>query len=326
MKHHNTRRICCIAITTCLLVASLARADGSLFLENAFVKVGVDPHKGGAITWLSWKTYPNNSINIADPGRLIQQSYYAGKSLDRRDEGQSAAWSRWTWNPIQGGGVGSWARVNECKKLDEQTLYSETIPKLWDMPNEEAAAIMRQWTSLDPDMPNVISVRCEVVCSRDANDRWGEAVERAQEIPACYFTRNFDGVDCYLGDGNWRKEMQPPGPPWGRAHPPKKAMAFFASRDKSVEDQRPMRPGIAVFSPMSTDDWNFGPHGQGLSSDPLAGPCMHVAPLDTVALGPRSRYAYRYWLIVGDQLQIADRLEELIKLHGHDKPELADAN
>ncbi len=326
MKHPNTKRISCITLATCFLLASATRADESLFLENAYVKVGVDPHKGGAITWLSWNTYPTNSINIADPGRLIQQSYYAGKSLDRRSEGQSKAWSPWTWNPIQGGGVGSWARVNECKKLDDQTLFSESIPKLWDMPDEEAAAVMRQWTALDPDMPNVISVRCEVVCSREANDRWGEAVIRAQEIPACYFTRNFDGVESYLGGGQWRKETQPPGPPWGRAHPPKKAMAFFASRDKSAEDQRPMRPGIAVFSPMSTDDWNFGPHRQGHSSDPLAGPCMHVAPLDKVALGPRSRYAYRYWIIVGNQLQLADRLEALIELHGNDQPELIDAN
>lgn len=323
MKRLSTRIVHFITTVACLFVATPAGADADelLFLENAFLKVGVDPHKGGAITWLSWEKYPDNSINIADPGRLIQQSYYAGKSLDRRDEGQSKAWSPWTWNPIQGGGVGSWARVNECKKLDDQTLFSETVPKLWDMPNEEADAVMRQWTSFDRDMPNVINVRCEVQCSREASDRWGVAVARAQEIPACYFTRNFDGVESYLGAGRWRKETQPPGPPWGRAHPPKKAMAFFASQEPTAEGQRPLRPGIAVFSPMSTDDWNFGPHGQGLSSDPQAGPCMHVAPLDKVALGPRSRYAYRYWIIVGDRPQIAGRLEQLIELHGNVKPE-----
>ncbi|MEZ6081020.1 MAG: hypothetical protein R3C56_36740 [Pirellulaceae bacterium] len=179
------------------------------------------------------------------------------------------------------------ARVNECKKLDDETLFSETVPKLWDMPNEEAAAVMRQWTSIDLDMPNVISVRCEVECSREANDRWGDAVVRKRSPPVISL-ETLTELKAILAKGDGRKETQPPGPPWGRAHPPKKAMAFFASQEPTAEGQRPLRPGIAVFSPMSTDDWNFGPHGQGLSNDPQAGPCMHVAPLDKVALGPAS--------------------------------------
>ena len=40
---------------------------------------------------------------------------------------------------------------------------------------------------------------------------------RHQEIPACYFTRNFSVVKSYLGEGQWRVETQPPGPPWGQA-------------------------------------------------------------------------------------------------------------
>ena len=40
--------------------------------------------RGGSITWLSWPAYPENMINYSDPGRLIQQSYYAGARLDRR--------------------------------------------------------------------------------------------------------------------------------------------------------------------------------------------------------------------------------------------------
>lgn len=142
------------------------------------------------------------AVNIADPGRLIQQSYYAGKSLERIAEGQSKAWSPWTWNPIQGGGVGSWARVTEFKRVSN-TLFSVTVPKLWDMANEEAQAVMRQWTGFEPGCSNVVVVRCEFVSERNENDRWGPAVPRHQEIPACYFTRNFGLVKSYLGNGNW---------------------------------------------------------------------------------------------------------------------------
>lgn len=277
------------------------QGEDLLLLDNGTVKVGIDRAKGGAITWLSWSTYPKNAVNIADPGRLIQQSYYAGLRLDRTAEGQSKAWCPWSWNPIQGGGVSSWARVPVCKRLDADTLFAETVPKLWDMPNEEAAALMRQWTAIEPGMPDVVVVRCEFIAQREEGDRWGPATLSPQEIPACYFTRVFSSVRSYLGDGQWRNENQPPGPPWGKAVPPRKAMALFASP----------AVGVAIFSPAATQPWNFGPHGGGASDDPKAGPCLHVAPIDRVKLGPKSVYRYRYWLVVGSEQQIAARLDAL---------------
>jgi hypothetical protein len=280
-----------------------------LKVDNGSVIVGIDREKGGAITWLSWPAYPKNAVNLADPGRLIQQSYYAGKSLDRTAEGQSPAWSPWTWNPIQGGGVGSWARVTEFKRTESNTLYSVTAPKLWDMPDEEAEAVMRQWTGFEPGRSNVVVVQCEFLAHRAEADRWGPAVPRPQEIPACYLTRNFDVVKSYLGDGRWRKETQPPGPPWGHAHPPRKAMAVFNAQGQ----------GIAVFSPASTQPWNFGPHGTGASDEATAGPCMHLAPLDRVPLGPKSEYRYRYWLVVGTEAELARDLEALWSLHSDEK-------
>ena len=289
-----------------------ARNEELLLLDNGTIKVGIDRAKGAAITWLSWTAYPKNMVNSADPGRLIQQSYYAGARLERRSEGQSKAWSPWTWNPIQGGGISSWARVNEFKRLDERTLYAETVPKLWDMPDEEAAALMRQWTGFEPGMPDVVAVRCEFVALRTENDRWGPAVLRPQEIPACYFTRNFSTIKSYVGDGQWREETQPPGPPWGKARVPRNAMAVFA----------PNREGVAVFSPCATQPWNFGPHAGGASDDPAAGPCMHVAPIDRVNLGPKSTYRYRYWLVVGREAQLATRLDELWQKYGSERAEL----
>jgi hypothetical protein len=288
----------------------LPRAEDLLRLDNGTVAVGIDRAKGAAITWISWEGYPKNAVNSADPGRLIQQSYYAGQRLDRQSEGQSKAWSPWSWNPIQGGGIGSWARVTEFKRLDDQTLYAETIPKLWDMPSEEAAAVMRQWTAFEAE--NVIVVRCEVVCQRAAGDRWGPARLSPQEVPACYFTRNFGVFKSYLGDGSWREESQPPGPPWGKAQPPRKALACFTADGQ----------GIAVFSPAATQPWNFGPHGRGATDDPAAGPCVHIAPIDRVNLGPRSTYRYRYWLVVGTEAELAIRLDQLHQKYAGERAEL----
>ncbi len=287
-------------------------AEPLVLLDNGTVQVGVDRTKGGAITHLSWKAHPTNMVNHHDPGRLIQQSYYAGKSLDRIAEGQSKAWSPWPWNPIQGGGIGSWARMTELRHLPGPALFGETVPKLWDMPSEEAAAHMRQWTGFEPGLPDVVVVRCEFESRREPGDRWGEARASSQEIPACYFVRSFSQVKSYLGDGRWRGETQPPGPPWGRTEPPLKAMAMF-----NAEGQ-----GVAVFSPSAKGPWNFGPHGTDNSTDPGAGPCMHVAPLETVALTPRATYRYRYWLVVGTEDQLARRLDELWLKYSNERSEL----
>ena len=316
--HHHLLLPLAIACSLFGTIASAAtsnispRGEDLLTVDNGTVKVGIDRAKGAAITWLSSAAYPKNMVNSADPGRLIQQSYYAGLRLDRQADGQSKAWSPWTWNPIQGGGVASWARVNEFKRLDDRTLYGETVPKLWDMPNEEAAALMRQWSGFEPGLPDVVVVRCEFIAQRTESDRWGPARLSPQEIPACYFTRNFSTVKSYLGDGRWRAESQPPGPPWGKTKPPKNAMAMFT----------PGGQGVAVFSPTATQNWNFGPHGGGASDEPRAGPCMHVAPIDRVNLGPKSTYRYRYWLVVGTEAQITVRLDELLKKYSSERAEL----
>jgi hypothetical protein len=277
-----------------------------LFLENEAMKIGIDRSMGASITWLSWQAHPENIINIHDPGRLIQQSYYAGEKLDRRADGQHNAWSPWTWNPIQGGGVMSWARVTRFEILNDEKLISITVPKLWDMPDEEAEALMVQSTEFEPGMPDVVRINNRLVCKRKPDDRWGAAVPRHQELPACYFTSAFRHVESYLGNGEWRREEQPPGPPWGRATPPLNVMACFNDDGQ----------GIAVFSPAATDHWNFGPHRRYTPrAKPEDGPCVHLAPIATVRLGPESTLEYRYWMVVGSKVEITKRIDILLNRH-----------
>ena len=131
-----------------LACVPLAHAVDLLTLDNGSVKVGIDREKGASITWLSWSDYPKNMVNVADPGRLIQQSYYAGKSLDRNADGQSKAWSPWTWNPIQGGGISSWARVNEFKRLGTDSLFAETIPNILSNFTSFAPTLAANWSNI----------------------------------------------------------------------------------------------------------------------------------------------------------------------------------
>lgn len=306
--------LACLPILAAWLSAARADDEAVATISNGTVAVGIDRDKGGAITWLSWRASPRNAVNVADPGRLIQQSYYAGRSRDRTAEGQAVAWSPWPWNPIQGGGVRSWARAMTID-LSVDSLACETVPKLWDMPDEEAAAVMRQWTSFEPGVANAVTVRCEFESRRQSGDAWGAAVPRDQELPACYFTRRFSNFKSYLGDGTWRDETQAPGPPWGRTAPPRKALACFDATGQ----------GIAVFSPVTTGDWNFGPHGDGDSADPEAGPCVHIAPLATATFEPRALLRYRYWLVVGSEHELAAGLDALWAAHADERLDLGQA-
>ena len=283
----------------CAWAGRVRAADAVERIENGTVTVGIDREKGGAIVWLSWRGHPANAVNLHDPGRLIQQSYYAGQLLDRTAEGQHAAWTPWPWNPIQAGGVRSWARTTRFERRAEGRLIGETAGKLWDMPDEEAAAVIRQVTGFESGFDNVVSLECELECRRQEGDRWGPPVPRHQELPACYFTRSFGSARTYLGDGGWRDEAIPPGPPWGRVMPPRGVVACFDATGQ----------GVAVYSPEATEAWNVGPHGQGASDDSAAGPCMHVAPITTASLGPRSVFRFRAWLVVGNEREIATAID-----------------
>lgn len=291
--------------------ASFQHADLSI-IDNGVVRIGMDANKGGSITWISSESYPQNIVNYADPGRLIQQSYYAGDPLDRTSEGQWKAWSPWTWNPIQGGGVGSWARATRCEKTGALELYSECTPKLWDMPDEDAEAIMRQWVEFEDGLPAAIRVRCQFQSLRKQHDRWGATRVRHQEVPACYFVRSFSDVRTYRGKSNWEINEAPLGPPWSKTSPPQNAMAFFSEQGQ----------GIALYSPTADGHWNYGPHSNGKSVDPKAKPCMHVAPISSVQLAPRSLYEYRYWLVVGDQATIERCLDQLHEKYADERATL----
>ena len=79
MNHEDPCRRPLVAVHPACLRSG---TEDLLTVDNGTVKIGIDRAKGASITWLSWTAYPKNIVNSADPGRLIQQSYYAGHSLN----------------------------------------------------------------------------------------------------------------------------------------------------------------------------------------------------------------------------------------------------
>ncbi len=53
-------------------------------IDNGTLMLKLDLTRGGAISYLSLSGSTRSIVNIADEGRYIQQSYYAGRSVVRQ--------------------------------------------------------------------------------------------------------------------------------------------------------------------------------------------------------------------------------------------------
>lgn len=260
------------------------------FLDNGVIRVGVETDEyGGAITHLSLSGESRNLVNNHDRGRQIQQSYYAGESLDRTGEGQSKSWSPWPWNPIQVGDTyGNSAKVEKITN-DGKTIYVQTIPLLWDMKNETAECYFETWIHLSK---NTVHVRNKLTSHR-TDDRWRVRL-CDQELPAVYTIGDLHRLVTYEGPEPFTqaplKDIQNNGPPWaswGREQLTEKWAALVN------DDQW----GVGVYN-KDTEFFTGGFHDKpgGGEFDNSTG---YISPLRKVALEKKDTLAYEYDLIVG---------------------------
>lgn len=274
-----------------------------LIADNGTLTVKFDLTRGGAISWISLSGSKRSLVNIADEGRYIQQSYYAGKSLDRKTDGQSPRWSPWPWNPIQ---VGDAFR-NRAKILDyrqsKDSLYMKCIPLQWDMNNRPAEAEMEQWTFLEG---NVLTIRNRLTCHRTDNI-YGDSIVSDQELPAVYPISALKNL--YLYEGNVPFSNAPlkqlevinlASGFWGRyENVPENWMAF-------VDDNQ---FGMAVYNPHCTRFL------AGMSGEPgkeaTDGSTSYIAPVKKEMLTKSCVYEYEYYIMIGKLEQMRLQIYQL---------------
>lgn len=303
-----------IALAATLLPSVAARpqspADSVMEIAGDVLTVRQDLRRGGAICHISLRGSERNIVNIYDEGRYIQQSYYAGRAVDRRNEGQSPRWSPWRWNPIQGGNyaaIGS--RIVACNATDT-SLYVKCIPMLWDMDRHPAEAAMEQWTTL---RGNTIEVRNRLTCHRTDTLYGVRACD--QEIPAVYPVSSLKHLYAYLGptpftgDTLSRPEvvqidLDTPGSFWGR-YPSvgERWMAF-------VDDQL---WGIGVYSPRARH-FIAGRYRAETDGEATSPATSYIAPLCPRKLGPTDTFDYTYFLVVDTLANIRATIYD-INLH-----------
>jgi hypothetical protein len=282
-------------------------AQETLELNNDTLHLKLDLTRGGAINYISNAGTKRNIVNIHDEGRYIQQSYYAGKRVDRQKDGQKPAWSPWSWNPIQVGDCyRNRAEILESKK-DGNTLYVKCIPMLWDMNNKPAQAHMEQWTTLEG---NVIKVRNRLSCFR-TDSIYGEGVTNNQELPAVYPISALKNLWSYFGDAPFTgAAMDNPDVEylqdgfWGRYKNDMVTENWMAF----VDDKH---WGMAVYTPICSE-FLAGMAGKpGFESNDSS--TSYIAPIDNAALNKNSVYEYDYYLIIGNLDEIR---AEIYKLKG----------
>ena len=268
-----------------------------LEVNNGNLHLKVDLARGGSISYLSKSGSNYNLVNIHDEGRYIQQSYYGGNTINRQNSGQSSRWSPWSWNPIQAGDAfGNRAKILESN-VTGNTIYVKCIPKLWDMNNVDAEAVIEQWTTIDG---NVLKVHNKLTSNRTDN-LYGEGVINDQELPAVYPIADLKNVYGYFGNRPFKNA--PKDNPtainlsggtgfWGRYRTnivTENWMSF--ANDNNW--------GMTVYTPISL---NFlaGIAGNGGGGGANDGNTSYIAPLVKTALNKKSVYEYDYYLIIGD--------------------------
>jgi len=295
------------SITYLLLLLSWVCSIGQnkIEIDNDTLLVKVDLTRGGAICYISKSSVNRSIINIADEGRYVQQSYYAGKSINRKADGQSPSWSPWSWNPIQvGDAFRNRAKILDYKKTGN-TIYVKCTPMLWDMKNQPAEAEMEQWTTLSG---NVLKVKNKLTCHR-TDTIYGEGKLNDQELPAVYPISALKNLYTYFGNQPFTN-AQLTNPVsillssgfWGRYNNDIVTENWMAYVDDA-------KWGIGVYSPLCTNflaGMHIGPNGEANS-----GATSYIAPIKKHALNCNSIFEYDYYLIIGDLTEIRATIYKL---------------
>jgi hypothetical protein len=272
-------------------------------IDNGILTLRLDLSRGGAISYISLSGKDRNIVNIADEGRYIQQSYYAGKTIDRKAEGQSPSWSPWSWNPIQvGDAFRNKAKILSFRKRKNE-LYVKCIPMLWDMNNRPAEAEMEQWTSLQG---NTLKVHNRLTCHR-THDPYGDSVLNDQELPAVYPVSALKNLFAYFGNKPFSNDkisnpdvVNLSSGFWGRyKNVAEHWMAF-------VDGQH---WGMGIYNPGCTE-FLAGMSG-GPDKEAADGSTSYIAPVKKEMLLRNTVYEYEYYVIVGNLEEIRSKVYAL---------------
>ena len=281
----------------------VAVKDSASTITNGILTLKLDLTRGGAISYLSKAGSMRSIVNIADEGRYIQQSYYAGKSNNRQAEGQSPSWSPWSWNPIQVGDYNrNRAQILDFKKTGFE-LYVKCIPMQWDMNNRPAEAEMEQWTTLQG---SVLKVHNKLTCHR-TDQIYGDSIFNDQELPAVYPISALKNLYTYLGAAPYTNA------PLDKPVVVNLASGFWGIYPTATEHWMAFVDnnlwGMGIYNPLC-DKFLAGMAGSP-NGEATDGSTSYIAPVKQAMLTKNCVYEYDYYVIIGTLAEIRSTVYKL---------------
>lgn len=183
----------CLFLLVDWLSAQAPKGAKMSYLENSFVKVGVDLHRGGAIVFLSRNGGPN-LINNFDLGRQVQLSFFSGPiPFSAGEKEPSEHWKHIGWNPIQAGDDFDNASQILEHQNDGKALYVKTQPLQWPLEKVPGDCTFESWIELDE---KAVKVRARLNNARSDKTQYPA---RLQELPAVYANAPYFRVVSYIG-------------------------------------------------------------------------------------------------------------------------------
>lgn len=277
--------------------SALAIADSTdrmIYLENEYVKIGVNLDLGGSITYIGDPRKGGNIVNNHDWGRQIQMSFYSGPNpFVPNGKEPKESWAFLGWNPIQSGDwAGNRSKVIEHRN-DGKQLYLKTIPMHWPLDNEPCECTFESWIQAEK---NTVKVTARI---NNAREDLTQYRGRSQELPAIYTNAPFTELVTYTGPKPFthdtvsyiENENKTPGAPikWAR----------WQATERWAATLNKAGWGLGVYNAAAQNYTGgfFGKKGaKGGSTD---GPTAYMSPLNTEIIDHNISYTYSYVLILG---------------------------
>jgi hypothetical protein len=247
------------------------------YLRNDSVELGILMDYGAGIGSFGKIKPSRNLLNHADPGRLVQQSFYGDT------DGSDWNGKPWRWNPVQGGCWQTTKGIIKEFRNDGKNFYARTKPINW-AGCEEIDATMEEWIQL---AGNIAHIKF-----RFTNGARDNTTARHQEMPAVFVDYGLSNLVYYQGTDPWTDALVTHTVPgWPNIYT-KAAENWAAYVDSSDW-------GIGVFTPGTSNLTCYRYTGDE-KTGPSASACSYFAPIRTLTIAKDLSLEYDVYLFVGN--------------------------
>ncbi|QDU76615.1 hypothetical protein Pan97_36670 [Bremerella volcania] len=278
----NTR---CILLLVLVFLGNTGSATAAewVYLDNDYLRIGVDKSRGACIGYFAPKRSQENLLDHFDTGRFIQQSYYG--------DPDDSKWvdKPWVYNPVQGGSYKNLASEVSEFRSDDKTLFAKITPRNWAGGQLLGEVTMTETITLEDYFAKI-----EFQMNYDGTKTHKP---RHQELPAVFVRPEYDTLVTYNGDAPWtgaELTRRKPGFPNESVTMTENWVAYVNKDDIGV--------GIYVPGIENATCYRY----QEANSA-----CSYVAPIKTFALTPGLKHQYTVYLTCGSIEQIRLRFKVL---------------